>query len=169
MEEPEQLVTGDRRRRRDATVVAAWIGAAAVVVSAVIAIIPHVLAGDESQLAGPSEVATPPLPTPTCAGCKAGTTYQEQVGHDDARTFQDPRALLGEGERVPALQTVDVLCKLYSPVPGSPSVGKYWYLVVSPPWNGRYFTVANSYLNGDSPDPHQGTHGAVVDLRVPDC
>ncbi|MGH3870369.1 MAG: hypothetical protein ACRDSR_02460 [Pseudonocardiaceae bacterium] len=70
---------------------------------------------------------------------------------------------------MPSLQKVDVLCKLHAPVPGSPNVGKYWYLVVSPPWSGRYYTVANSYLNGDSPDLDQGTHDTAVDLKVPDC
>lgn len=185
VDEPEQLTTSprphilnagsttgrDHRRRgqrRDATIIAAWIGAVAVVVSAVIALIPH-LSSNESHRPGPPEVTMPPLPTPTCAGCKSGKTYQEQAGADGARTYRDPRALLGEGARVPPLQKVDVQCKLYSPVPGSPSVGKYWYLVVSPPWNGRYYTVANSYLNGDSPDPKQGTHDTEVDLRVPDC
>lgn len=186
MDEPEHLTTNPRRpvpnadsmagrghsrrrRRRDATIIAAWIGAVAAVVSASITIIPHLLSSDESHRAGSFEMTAPPLPTPTCEGCKSGKTYQEQAAHGGARTYRDPRALLGEGERVPSLQKIDVLCKLYSPVPGSPSVGKYWYLVVSPPWNGRYYTVANSYLNGDSPDPHEGTHDTVVDLRVPDC
>lgn len=183
MDEPEQraisprdpvpnadsTASRDRRRRRDATIIAAWIGAVAAVVSAFIAMVPNLLSSDESHRGGPPEVTALPLPTPTCEGCKSGKTYQEQARGEGARTFRDPRTLLGEGERVPSLQKIDVLCKLDSPVPSSPSVGRYWYLVVSTPWNEGYYTVANSYLNGDSPDPHQGTHNAVVDLRVPDC
>lgn len=128
VDEPEQLTTSprypvlnagsttgrDHRRRfqrRDATIVAAWIGAVAVVVSAVIALIPHLLSSNESHRPEPSEVTMPPLPTPTCEGCKSGKTYQEQAGMDGARTYRDSRALLGEGARVPPLQKVDVQCK----------------------------------------------------------
>jgi hypothetical protein len=162
-----------RRRRRDATIVTAWIGAGAVVAAAVVAIIPSLLPGDASNRTGPmpegTATATLLLPTPTCDSCKSGKTYPEEAGNGGARTFRDPRAMLGEGDRVRSFQKIDVLCKLESPIPGSPSVGRYWYLVVSAPWGGRYFTIANSYLNGDSPDPSQGTHETAVDVRVPDC
>lgn len=176
--DPARGSDGDRQRRRrrravDAAIVAAVIGAVGAVLAA---IIPNLLSGDEAKPTEPPPVseapthAMPPLPTPTCEGCKSGKTYQEQVGNGrGARTYRDPRVLMGEGQPVPPLRKVDVLCKLYAPVPDSPSVGKYWYLIISSPWSGRYYSTANSYLNGDSPDPTQGTHETVVDLRVPDC
>lgn len=42
----------------------------------------------------------------------------------------------------------------------------WWYLIASSPWNRQYYTVANSYLNGD---PLEGPHITTVDNGVPEC
>lgn len=101
-------------------------------------------------------------PAPTCEGCASGTTYSEQASPtgSGARTFANPYTYGGASDRVAPGQYVDVVCKLYAF--SSPSVDPgYWYLLASPPWNGRYYSPANSYINGG--------HGRDTDFRVPDC
>jgi hypothetical protein len=59
-----------------------------------------------------------------------------------------------------------VICRFLDPnAPVSVKPG-WWYLIDSPPWNRQYYTVANSYLNGDPP---QGPYINTVDKGVPEC
>ncbi|MGH3624257.1 MAG: hypothetical protein ACRDQ5_21130 [Sciscionella sp.] len=163
-------VKRDRWRLGASTKIAlAVIPAVAAVLAAVLAAIISRNPGTESANGPPTALSSAargiaPLPTPDCAGCKSGTTYPEQAGNVTPKTFRDPRSFVGIGKELHPLQRVDVLCKLYAP--SAPSVGDYWYLVVSPPWNGRYYSPSNSFRGGDDPN---GNGSTAVDLRVPDC
>ncbi|MBW4715574.1 hypothetical protein [Saccharothrix obliqua] len=106
------------------------------------------------------------MPLPTCATCTSNVTFPEYVGRGAAKTFRDPRAFRGAGPDVPAGQRVDVVCRFHQPdAPPSVQPG-WWYLIASSPWNRQYYSPANSYLNGDSPD---GPYLTNVDSAVPVC
>lgn len=95
-------------------------------------------------------------------------TYVEQLPeHGGQRpTFRDPRMLKGQGPSIQPGQQVEVVCRFHVPN-GSPSTQPgWWYLIASSPWNQEYYTVANSYLNGDAPE---GPHITEVDSSVPIC
>ncbi|MGH8349213.1 MAG: hypothetical protein ACRES5_22045, partial [Pseudomonas sp.] len=63
-------------------------------------------------------------------------------------------------------QQVEVVCRFHDPnAPASVQPG-WWYLIASSPWNRQYYTVANSYLNGDPPE---GPYLTSVDNGVPVC
>lgn len=141
----------------------ALIGAAATVVAAMISNEP------KGTASGPTQAGElPRMPTPTCPTCfTGGKTFTEQsIGGTPKPTFRDPRAFLGLGPAVPAGQRVEVVCRFHvADSPPSTQPG-WWYLIASPPWNRQYYTVANSYLNGDTPGGAQLT---VVDNGVPVC
>lgn len=103
------------------------------------------------------------------AGITTGVlkTYDEQAGGSISRpTFREPRTLTGQGPRVQSGQQVKVVCRLYVPAGPISTRPGWWYLIDSSPWNRHYYTVANSYLNGDAPG---GPYFTMVDSRVPVC
>jgi hypothetical protein len=62
---------------------------------------------------------------------------------------------------------VEVVCRFFQPnADDSVKHDGWWYLISSPPWNRRYYTIANSYLNGDPPE---GPYINTVDNGVPVC
>lgn len=92
-------------------------------------------------------------------------TYTQTVNTPQgARTYTNPRSLVGEGPRVENRKTVEVSCKIIAP--SAPSVGTYWYRITSPPWNNQYYSPTNSFLNGD---PIGGPYAHDVDPNVPYC
>ena len=95
-------------------------------------------------------------------------TYTQTVSTPPgARTYTNPYNLLGEGPRIEQGRAVQVSCTLTFDSPKSPSVGRYWYQIATPPWNNQYYSPANAFLNGDPPDGSSPT--TVVDETVPDC
>ncbi|MGH3771962.1 MAG: WD40 repeat domain-containing protein [Pseudonocardiaceae bacterium] len=104
---------------------------------------------------------------PWLAGISAGKTFTEQAGGvSEKHTFRDPLRFAGSGPSVAGGQLVEVVCRFYDPnAPASVKPG-WWYLIASPPWNRKYYTVANSYLNGDPPG---GPYVTPVDNGVPTC
>lgn len=161
--------TARDRSRRGTKVVLVLIPATVAIAAAVLFVVIRREPTSEPAYNPPTALSSEsrgsaPLPTPDCIGCKSGRTYAEQVGNGSPNTYRDPRSFVGEGKNLRPLQRVDVLCKLYAP--SAPSVGDYWYLVVNPPWNGRYYSPSNSFLNGDYPN---GNGSTAVDLHVPDC
>jgi hypothetical protein len=158
----------------------AWITATATVLAAVVgvvltAVINKLDDGSSNTPSTPSQESAPlqsealdEMPLPTCLTCiSGGRTFIQQAGAGNLKpTFQDPRAFKGKGPPVPPGQQVEVVCRFYDPhAPASVQPG-WWYLIASPPWNRRYYTVANSYLNGD---PAEGPHLTQVDSGVPEC
>lgn len=108
-------------------------------------------------------VSTPP--TVPVVPVVPGVTYTETVNTPaGARTYTDPYNLIGEGPRITNGASVEVACVITAP--SAPSVGLYWYLIIDPPWGGRYYSPANAFLNGDPPE---GPYTLVVDEAVPDC
>jgi hypothetical protein len=108
------------------------------------------------------------MPMPNCPTCFfGGKIFTEQAGGPAAKpTFRDPRAFAGQGQAVLPGQRVEMVCRFYQP--NAPLTVKpgWWYLIASSPWNRRYYTVANSYLNGDPPE---GPHITKADNGVPEC
>lgn len=146
--------------------IAALIGGTATVVAALIS------NGSNSTpppaSASPQPGAPDEMPLPTCPTCiSGGKTFTQQAGEGNLRpTFRDPRAFKGKGPSVQPGQQVEVVCRFHDPnAPASVQPG-WWYLIASPPWNRQYYTVANSYLNGD---PVEGPHLTSVDNGVPVC
>jgi hypothetical protein len=93
--------------------------------------------------------------------------YAEQVVPElSARTFLDYHSASGEGPTIGAEQVVQVFCKVYDPTIPSVLPGGYWYRIASAPWRGRYYSPANSFLNGDPPG---GPYTHSTDLSVPNC
>jgi hypothetical protein len=148
-----------------AVVVALISGAAAVVVALI------------TKGTGSSPASSPPvtampepgdMPRPTCATCfTGGKTFTEQAGSGTSKpTFRDPRYFKGPGPSVQPGQRIEVVCRFLDPnAPPSVKPG-WWYLIATAPWNRNYYTVANSYLNGDPPD---GPFITDVDNGVPVC
>jgi hypothetical protein len=91
-------------------------------------------------------------------------TYVEMANSPSGpRTFDNPHILINEGKRVPNETTVRVSCKVFSTVLAG---NQYFYRIATDPWDNKYYSPANSYLDGDPPGgPY--THG--VDAAVPDC
>lgn len=147
----------------------ALIGAAATV------LIPLITSNGSSS----APVTTPPvtaaqpeppgqMPPPRCPTCVlGGKTFSEQASEGTSKpTFRNPRAFSGRGQSVQPGQRVEVVCWFLDPnAPESVRPG-YWYLIASSPWNRQYYTVANSYLNGDPPE---GPPVTPVDNGVPEC
>jgi hypothetical protein len=156
----------DKSSLRTALIVA-LIGAAATVLATVLGVVATAWINNGSNNTVQSE-APGGMPPPDCPTCiTGGKTFTQQAGMGNSKpTFLDPRAFMGRGDPVPPGQRIEVVCRFNDPnAPSSVQPG-WWYLIASPPWNRRYYTVANSYLNGDPP---QGPHLADVDNGVPVC
>jgi len=99
--------------------------------------------GATSAPPGSSTTNAPPPSGPTGTG-----EYQETAGSGGARTYEDPHTVAVTGPSLTPYQQVTVACKIFAPV--MPSVGPgWWYRITSPPWNGRFYAPANSFMNGD--------------------
>lgn len=123
-------------------------------------------ASDQTQTASPPESSE--MSPPTCTTCVlGGKTFAQQANANSPKpTYRNPLALTGVGPKVQASQKIEVVCRFYDPN-AQPSVQPgWWYLIASSPWNRQYYTVANSYLNGDPPE---GPAVTTVDLEVPVC
>jgi hypothetical protein len=150
-------------------IIAALIGGTATVLAALIS---NGSSGTPFTLP-PATAPTQPeapgeMPLPTCPTCIAGGKIftQQASGTSPKPTFRDPRAFKGQGPAVQPGQQVEVVCRFHDPnAPSSVQPG-WWYLIASPPWNRQYYTVANSYRNGDPPE---GPFLTSVDNSVPVC
>jgi hypothetical protein len=154
---------------RNARCVMAMVGiSAAVTAAAFLGPLPDRLSSDPPTLAAASPLQASEMPTPDCPTCiSGGQTFTEHAAGDSLKpTFRDPRAFKDQGPPVQPGQQVEVVCRFHDPqAPLSVQPG-WWYLIASPPWNRHYYTVANSYLNGDPP---QGPPATDVDNGVPVC
>lgn len=159
----------DKTSQRTALIVA-LIGATATVVAAVTAALISSSPGS-TPYTPPPVVATPQpleMPLPDCPTCfVGGKTFTQQAGMGNPKpTYRDPLAFRGRGASVQPGQRVEVVCR-FNDRNAPPSVQPgWWYLIASPPWNRQYYTVANSYLNGDPPE---GPYLTNVDNGVPVC
>lgn len=154
------------------TIVVALIGAAATILAAALPPVINSILNSSPSSSPPTP--TPPttqpvaMPPPTCPTCGAGgKTFTEQSSLGSPKpTYRDPRTFTGEGPSVQPGEQIEVVCRFLDPnAPASVQPG-WWYLIASPPWNREYYTVANSYLNGDPPG---GPFVTDVDTQVPVC
>lgn len=112
---------------------------------------------------------TPPRPVPTTtapAPVSKPAAYTEQEGHLGVNTFTDPHNASGMGTKIAPGAYVQVSCKLYDPTIGSSNPDGYWYRIASSPWNGQYYSPANTFMNGD---PWGGPYTHNTDWNVPNC
>lgn len=147
----------------------AFVGAAGVVIAAKI---------KEQHASTPSQATAPSrpedsgdMPVPNCLTCitgAGGRTFTEQADGGSAKpTFRNPLVFGGLGRPVQPGEKIEVVCRFYQPdAPPSVKHDGWWYLIASSPWNRKYYTVANSYLNGDPPE---GPYSTNVDNGVPEC
>jgi hypothetical protein len=70
------------------------------------------------------------------------------------------------GPAIAAGQWVQVACKVYDPTIASVNPDGYWYRIASSPWNGAYYSPANTFMNGD---PYGGPYTHNTDFAVPNC
>lgn len=119
--------------------------------------------GKDANLQGNGSISSVAVP---------GRTYLEQAGHNRTMTTSDPFHPRADRPELPALQKVQVSCKLHAvPQVGYESVmpDGYWYRIASPPWNNRYFGIANTFLNGQPVENTSQYKTINTDWRVPDC
>jgi hypothetical protein len=88
------------------------------------------------------------------------------MGRWGANSFTNYHNASGLGPRVEPARWVDVGCKVHDPFIQSVNPDGYWYRLTSAPWNGAYYTPANTFLNGD---PIDGPFKYATDWSVPDC
>lgn len=102
----------------------------------------------------------------SAVGAQSMPPHIEMAGQYGAPTFTDPHTPSVSGTPIEPYQQVQVACKVYAPTIPSASPDGYWYRIASAPWNGRYYAVANTFMNGDTvggPSLHN------TDFAVPDC
>ncbi len=156
------------------TVIVALIGLVGLVVAAVITGRATIVAAEINHGLNSAAPASPPhpeasgdMPVPNCPTCiSGGRTFPEQADGGSAKpTYRNPLVFGGLGQFVKPGEKVEVVCRFHQPdAPPSVVHDGWWYLIASPPWNRNYYTVANSYLNGDLP-PYDNK----VDNGVPVC
>lgn len=97
----------------------------------------------------------------------SGPRHRQVARPGGANPFLNQYKLIGLGSKIEPGQEIDVQCKIFAPVKGSPSIDPgYWYVLPDPPWSGRYFVPATSFRNGG---PLEGPGVVRVDMQVPDC
>lgn len=95
------------------------------------------------------------------------TYHDEQSGFLGSPTFKDPVGATGGGQRIVALEHVEVACRVFAPQIESAEPGGYWYKIHSAPWNDSYYAVANTFWNGVGPG--EGGEPVNTDYSVPNC
>ena len=149
-----------RRTRRRRLIVGGFVLAVLLIGGGAILAVTHGSSLSAQQQAGS---APPGLPSGS-----TGQRFAEQQGNLGTDTYSNPLGGAADGPPVGPLQRVEVSCKVYAvPFPSALPDG-YFYRLEGAPWFGRYYAVANSFLNGD---PVSGRSGAPTntDPAVPDC
>ncbi|MFI1645529.1 hypothetical protein ACH4XT_01075 [Streptomyces avidinii] len=118
-----------------------------------------------SKPPGPA-ASTPIAPPPAATPPHAKRTVSEQSGSHGSPTFLTPRNASGPGERIPAHTWVEAECRVYEPGIKTANPGGWWYRIATSPWSGRYYAVANTFMNGDAPGQQPPTD---TDWSIPIC
>jgi hypothetical protein len=108
----------------------------------------------------PSTSEPPPPPPPPA------TFSEQETPNHPVNTFTNYHNASGMGPAIATGQWVQVSCKVYDPTIASVNPDGYWYRVASSPWNGSYYSPANTFMNGD---PYGGPYTHNTDFAVPDC
>lgn len=102
---------------------------------------------------------TPPPPPPQ-------TWAEQETPNHPVNTFTNYHNASGMGPAIAAGQWVQVSCKVYDPTIQSVNPDGYWYRIASAPWNGAYYSPANTFMNGD---PYGGPYTHNTDFAVANC
>ena len=114
----------------------------------------------------PTTQQPPPPPATTQQSPPAPQTYTEQESSHGVNTFTNYHNASGMGPRIAGGQYVQVTCKVYDPYITSVNPDGYWYRIATAPWNGIYYSPANTFMNGD---PWGGPYSHPTDWSVPNC
>jgi hypothetical protein len=106
-----------------------------------------------------SSSPSPPPPPPQ-------TWSEQETPNHPVNTFTNYHNASGMGPPIAAGQWVSVSCKVYDPTIQSVNPDGYWYRIASSPWNGAYYSPANTFMNGD---PYGGPYTHNTDFAVPNC
>jgi hypothetical protein len=109
---------------------------------------------------------TPSAHHPGSATPSSRYPTEEAYNKHGVLTFADYLNASDAGRSLIFGERVKVACKIYSPTIPSASPGGYWYRIEGRPWDGRYYAIANTFLNGDPPG---GPYTHNYDSRVHDC
>jgi hypothetical protein len=111
-------------------------------------------------------------PSPGVPACSSPSppppqTWSEQeTPNHPVNTFTNYHNASGMGPAIVAGQWVQVSCKVFDPTIVSVNPDGYWYRIASSPWNGSYYSPANTFMNGD---PYGGPYTHNTDFNVPNC
>ncbi|HEX6687958.1 MAG TPA: hypothetical protein VF085_04750 [Solirubrobacterales bacterium] len=94
------------------------------------------------------------------------TWSEQETPNHPVNTFTNYHNASGMGPAIAAGQWVQVACKVYDPTIQSVNPDGYWYRIASTPWNGAYYSPANTFMNGD---PYGGPYTHNTDFAVPNC
>ncbi|MCX4632398.1 hypothetical protein [Streptomyces sp. NBC_01443] len=110
---------------------------------------------------------SPAKPATTAPPPPAKHPIREESGSHGSPTFLNAHGAKGPGEPIPAHTWVEVECRVYAPEIKSANPDGWWYRIASSPWNGSYYAVANTFMNGDTPGhtPATSTGRRAPDLR----
>jgi hypothetical protein len=168
--EPDKESGGRPSRTEKSSLRAELIKAAVTLLAAAVTAVVTVEITHALNSAAPSHPEdSGDMPVPNCPTCYlGGKTFTEVASGDGSHpTFRNPLLFGGPGPAVQPGKTVEVACRFFQPnAPPSVKHDGWWYLIASQPWNRHYYTVANSYLNGDPPE---GPYITNVDNGVPEC
>jgi hypothetical protein len=116
---------------------------------------------------GGAPTITSPRPDLEATGYKHGKWY-EQEGEGYVEVFGKPGVHSTVIDRpIKPFEIVHVKCRIYSPGVKSAGPEYNWYLIASPPWNGRGYAAANAFWNNSKVREGPGVHN--TDKRVPTC
>lgn len=105
----------------------------------------------------------PPNPQPQPP---SQTWSEQETPNHPVNTFMNYHNASGMGPAIGAGQWVQVACKVHDPAVQSVNPDGYWYRIASSPWNGSYYSPANTFMNGD---PYGGPYTHNTDFAVPNC
>lgn len=121
---------------------------------------------DGQPINRPSPGVPPCASTPPALPPPAQTWSEQETPNHPVNTFTNYHNASGMGPAIASGQWVEISCKVYDPTIASVNPDGYWYRIASPPWNGAYYSPANTFMNGD---PYGGPYTHNTDFAVPDC
>jgi len=159
--------------RKPVSIRAAIIGAAGLVIAALVGLIPPVLSASSSRPQGqtpvtashssPSNSRTSPA---TRRDSRSLRTWTE-TAYTASKTFADFVSAGGPfGASLSARQAVQVSCRVkgFKVADGD----RWWYRLASSPWNGQYYATTDNFWNTPRPIGNP-INGIAFDKRVPVC
>jgi hypothetical protein len=121
---------------------------------------------DVSVQIGPIAETIPAVPPDVTPPPKTNNHPQQVTPNHGVNTFTNYHNASGMGPPISAGTWVEVSCRVHDPFIASVNPDGWWYRIASPPWNDRYYSPANVFMNGD---PYGGPYTRNTDFSVPVC